>query len=231
LVGMTGSGKSTFISRLTGQASEAGVGHSLASATVDTACYTAAIDGRRVVRLVDTPGFDDTSRPAGDILRSIAARLATIQRARQRVAGIIFVHRITDVRLGGAAIKTLHVLQRLCGPAAYGRVLLATTMWADAAFRSGGRAAAEAREDQLRAYWDGGDLFAGRSAGVVRHESDDAESASAVVNALLNSTANARAGGLLSPLQIQRELVENGVPLDETEAGRYVRGEELQAAK
>lgn len=176
-------------------------------------------DEKRVVRLIDTPGFDDTSRSDTDILNAILVQLASLCQTDQRFLGIIFLHRITDVRLAGSANKIFGILQGLCGPGNYHRIILGTTMWSDARFRKGGQEAAIEREAQLRKYWD--DVFQQQSK-MARHE-NTTESAQHIVGILLN---NSGTGGLL---QIQRELMFDGLQLDETEAGRYVQKELLQA--
>ncbi|KAK0614022.1 P-loop containing nucleoside triphosphate hydrolase protein [Immersiella caudata] len=221
LMGMTGAGKSTFISRLTGLEGEVGVGHTLSSTTAETACYTAQYDDKRIIHLIDTPGFDDTARSDADILNTISTRLSTLYRAHQPLLGIIFLHRITDVRLGGSAIKNFNILQRLCGPANYDRIVLATTMWSEASHRPGGYEAAVGREDRLWGYWS--EMFQEKSK-IVRHHTDSAESARTILSCLVDHT------GAMQPLQIQRELVDERMTLNQTGAGRYVR-RELLAAK
>ncbi|KAK0642997.1 P-loop containing nucleoside triphosphate hydrolase protein [Cercophora newfieldiana] len=220
LMGMTGAGKSTFISRLTGLQDEVGVGHSLSSTTSETACFTARYDDKRIIHLIDTPGFDDTTRSDADILNTIAARLATLYRAHQPLLGIVFLHRITDVRLSGSAIKNFNILQRICGPQNYDRIVLATTMWGEAAIRKGGTEAATGREDRLWDYWT--DMFQGKSR-TVRHEDDTQESAQKILSYLIDHPSASQ------PLQIQRELVDQRMTLDQTDAGRYVRRELLMA--
>ena len=92
-MGATGSGKSTvsnirmetmtrnsrcclqFINHASG--SNLQVGKALNSCTAEVALADVfTLDERRVI-LIDTPGFDDTSRSDTDILRMIAAYLAT----------------------------------------------------------------------------------------------------------------------------------------------------------
>lgn len=170
--------------------------------------------------MIDTPGFDDTSRSDADILSTIASRLATLYRAHQPLLGIIFLHRITDVRLAGSAIKNFNILQRICGPQNYDRIVLATTMWSEAAVRKGGREAAEGREDRLWEYWD--DMFQGKSR-MVRHEEDTHGSAQKILSYLMDHPSASQ------PLQIQRELVDHRLMLDQTDAGKYVRRELLMA--
>jgi predicted GTPase len=73
-MGATGSGKSAFINLASG--SKLHVGESLESCT-DQVNATAPFqfEGRRVV-LVDTPGFDDTTKSDTDILLMISKYLA-----------------------------------------------------------------------------------------------------------------------------------------------------------
>ena len=92
-MGATGSGKSSvssvrlvittrsspgflqFINLASGSSLQ--VGHDLESCTVEVQLADVfTVDGRRVI-LIDTPGFDDTSMSDMDILRLIAAFLAT----------------------------------------------------------------------------------------------------------------------------------------------------------
>jgi hypothetical protein len=48
-----------------------------------------------------------------------------------KVAGVVYLHRISDNRLSGAALKNLHAFASLCGPDAMPGVILVTTMWDD----------------------------------------------------------------------------------------------------
>ena len=116
-----------------------------------------------MIRLVDTPGFDDTSVSDEDILKKIMTELDS----HQQLLGIIYLHRITDVRLSGSSSRGFKILQQLCPPESYEKIVLATTMWSDAEFSKGGLDAAKRREDQLWEYhWK--PLFEGRSK-MVRH--------------------------------------------------------------
>ena len=59
----------------------------------------------RKVHLIDTPGFDDTTRSDVDILMEVAFFLATTYNNEIKMDGIIYLHRIMDVRMRGSAIK------------------------------------------------------------------------------------------------------------------------------
>ncbi|KAI1291428.1 P-loop containing nucleoside triphosphate hydrolase protein [Xylaria venustula] len=105
VMGMTGSGKTTFISKVTGR-TDLNIGHSLTSCTRDIEVIETTIDGR-VVRFVDTPGFSDTNL----------------------LSGIIYLHPISDTRVTHHATKNLQMFQKLTGENNLKNVVLATSMW------------------------------------------------------------------------------------------------------
>ncbi|OAX30640.1 hypothetical protein K503DRAFT_806951, partial [Rhizopogon vinicolor AM-OR11-026] len=74
VMGATGSGKSTFINKASG--SSLPVGHGLESCTKEVQTSRPFVISGRFVTLIDTPGFDDTTRSDTDILSMIAAYLS-----------------------------------------------------------------------------------------------------------------------------------------------------------
>ncbi|KAG1747167.1 uncharacterized protein EDB91DRAFT_72861 [Suillus paluster] len=88
------------------------------------------LDGKRVV-LVDTPGFDDTTKSDTDVLKMIAAYLQTMHKQEKLLSGVIYMHRISDVRVGGTSRRDFTMFQELCGKEAYKNVLLVTNMWGE----------------------------------------------------------------------------------------------------
>ncbi|OJA17375.1 hypothetical protein AZE42_03889 [Rhizopogon vesiculosus] len=74
VMGATGSGKSTFINKASG--SSLPVGRGLESCTSEVRTSRPFVVSGRVVTLIDTPGFDDTTRSDTDILSMIAAYLS-----------------------------------------------------------------------------------------------------------------------------------------------------------
>ncbi|KAI5997220.1 hypothetical protein F5J12DRAFT_706721, partial [Pisolithus orientalis] len=64
------------------------------------------------------PGFDNTYRSERDILRTIAGWLGEKYRNEVKLTGIIYTHH----RMSGSICKHLHMLSRLCGDRAVGRV-------------------------------------------------------------------------------------------------------------
>ncbi|KAG6382116.1 P-loop containing nucleoside triphosphate hydrolase protein [Boletus reticuloceps] len=206
VMGPTGSGKSNFINKLTGN-TERRTASDLESQ--DVTPYSISYQGLRVV-LVDTPSFDDTD---SEILRVIAEWL--IQKYPDgtliKIAGIIYAHRITDDRMSGSAYRNLQMFGRLCGSVPLPRTRLITTMWDQAK----DQAATLRRETQLkdefwRALIDGG--------ATVHRSYNTPNSAQEIVGSLL------RMGHIEDgeELLLQEELVEQQKRLNETEAGKLI---------
>lgn len=74
-MGPTGSGKTTFINLASGSNLRVGPGLDSCTETVQTS-KPFDLNGRRAI-LVDTPGFDDTSKSDGDVLREITRYLVS----------------------------------------------------------------------------------------------------------------------------------------------------------
>ncbi|KAF9267000.1 hypothetical protein L218DRAFT_941614 [Marasmius fiardii PR-910] len=88
VMGATGSGKTTFINAASGGTLRIGKGlRSCTSAVQLSPLFP--LDGRQVI-LIDTPGFDDTNKSDYDILKMIAAFLASTYEHGQKLAGVIY---------------------------------------------------------------------------------------------------------------------------------------------
>jgi hypothetical protein len=172
---------------------------------------------RKKIFLIDTPGFDDTYRNDTDILREIADWLAQAYQFRVRLTGIIYLHRITDVRIGGSGMKNLRMFRKLCGEGGLGSVVLATTMWSLCPAADAGR-----REDQLVNQNDLWKFLVSKGASVFRQD-DGVVSGQKIIDYLINRAQPVT-------LDIQREMVDQGMKLGDTGAGREVQ-EELEKLK
>jgi 50S ribosome-binding GTPase len=210
VMGMTGSGKSSFINLLSDQ--DVAVGHSLTSYTTDPELYSIPFGGNRRAFMIDTPGFDDTSRPDTEILKGIAFFLNALQQSGKRLAGLIYMHRITDVRMGGSAMRNLELFRRICGPSTFPHVALVSAMWGmlrgEEEIRTG-----EQREKTLLSepkFWKD---FADRRSEVMRH---DGSKASALK--VLHDLPLSKEGFMLD---LQKEMMK-GLPLNETTAGLFL---------
>ncbi|RGP71717.1 hypothetical protein FLONG3_7021 [Fusarium longipes] len=212
VMGITGVGKSTFISKLTGD--DVGIGHDLTSYTKGIGIYSMTISGR-VTYLIDTPGFNDTWRSDLEILQEVAFIISTIYRRGMTLAGVLYLHRISDNRVSGSAIKNFNLLEKMCGPHAASRVFLITTMWDLTQTGKLSRREAEMRETRLASteeYW--GKLC--RQGSRTKRWQGDYRTAQSIVSELLR--LNDRSGPIIQ--RLQRELVDEGKSLAQTAAGR-----------
>ncbi|KII85057.1 hypothetical protein PLICRDRAFT_178817 [Plicaturopsis crispa FD-325 SS-3] len=202
-MGATGTGKSTFINLASG--SSLGVGRGLHSCTsaVETA-LPFEVDGRWVT-LIDTPGFDDTTTSDTEILKMISSFLGERYKSGQKLSGILYMHRISDFRVGGVSKRNFGMFRKLCGEDTLGNVVIVTNMWGEVAPERG-----EAREAELA----GDDRFfkpvLDKGARMARHDGT-VRSAVGIIRQLVGSRPQA--------LRIQRELVDENKSLCRTAAG------------
>jgi hypothetical protein len=164
----------------------------------------------RVITLVDTPGFDDTSRTDVEVLEEVSSWLTQSYKSRQLVSGIIYLHPITSNRMRGSALNSLDVFAGLVGPDSFHNILLVTTMWDLLPDPSLG----ESREEELREHiWKS--LI--EKGSITAQSSGDRQSALAIMKRIafdqrMRSTCGA-------PLAIQKEVVDEHRTLDATSAG------------
>ncbi|KAG1717237.1 hypothetical protein EDB19DRAFT_2048203 [Suillus lakei] len=192
VMGVTGSGKSTFIN----MASESNlpVSRGLESCTREVQTSRPFVVSGRVVTLIDTPGFDDTTRSDTDVLSMIAACLSNTYEHGSRLAGVIYMHRISDYRMGGKSKGNFKIFRELCGESSLKNVLIVTNMWSEVKREIG-----EAREAELASK----DKF---------------------FKPLLEKGARMLADALSSPhIRPSREIVDEHKPIEKTAAGSELR--------
>ncbi|KAJ3924517.1 MAG: hypothetical protein NXY57DRAFT_875764, partial [Lentinula lateritia] len=161
--------------------------------------------------LVDTPGFDDSRNDITDtaVLKKIAEFLLKKYDEKRKLNGLIYLHRMSDPRFGGQASRNLKMFQNLCGPNAYGNIVVLTTFWDRVSAEEG-----LTREEQLKSTFFSNIVAGG--ARFMRHDRT-AQSAREVIAHILT----------LSPtdVQIQEEIRVDGKGLEETAAGLVHREE------
>lgn len=162
--------------------------------------------GHSKVLLIDTPGFDDTRRTDSEILTEIARILSAQYELGVELKGVIYIHRITDIRYSRAAIKTFEIFKKICGEKALSNVLLITSRW-DGIDQSVGAERERQLKDKFWAY------MLGHGSNISRFHGDR-PSAVGLVSQLLCRD--------MVVLQLQKELVDEGKSLDDTSAGAYV---------
>ncbi|KAF9489931.1 hypothetical protein BDN71DRAFT_1455374 [Pleurotus eryngii] len=204
VMGPTGAGKSTFISYACRKASKDLIGHNLESCTSKVQPIRITTGTHNVI-LVDTPGFDDTNMSDTRVLGMIADWLLETYNNQVKLAGIIYMHRISDNRMAGTPLKNLKMFAQLCGTGAADRVILVTTMWGRVKQDVGAK-----REDELKSkFWK--DMI-DKKAKVARFEASFG-SAWAII------------GRVYEPLEreavlLQEELADLQKKLSETGAGK-----------
>ncbi|KLU90319.1 hypothetical protein MAPG_09283 [Magnaporthiopsis poae ATCC 64411] len=212
VMGVTGVGKSTFISHFNPAVR---IGDTLRSETSEVEPYEAVIDGQKFY-LVDTPGFNDTNLSDVEVLRKVAAWLNRTFRAKVRLAGIVYLHSIADPRMVGSAMRNLRMFKQLCGDGALERVVLGTTKWSTTPEEVG-----KQREDELvtnKAYW--ADLIAKGSV-MLRHDKEE-RSARHIIKHIRSRYAKSQHNPV--SLKIQTEMA-GGKSLDQTSAGLEIEAE------
>ncbi|KAF6761884.1 P-loop containing nucleoside triphosphate hydrolase protein, partial [Ephemerocybe angulata] len=213
-MGATGSGKTTFTNLVSGSAFRTSNGLRSCTDAVDVT-EPFEVDGRRVV-LVDTPGFDDTTKSDTDILTLIAEFLASSYQSGHKLTGLIFVHRISDFRIGGISLKNFRTFKKLCGEQTLRNVVIVTNMWSEVDPQLG-----ETREHELATQDDFFKPALDKGAKIMRHNGS-LESAKLVIQYILGNNPMA--------LQIQRELVDERKDILQTAAADEIE-RELQAEK
>ena len=185
------------------------------------------LDGR-MVTLIDTPGFDDTTKSDTEILKMIGFFLANtsvcigvhhtpilltepLNRYEEgsTLAGVIYVHRISDNRFGGITGRNFNMFRKLCGESTLKNVVLVTNMW-----KRGSQDTNTAREKELSDKFFKPTLNKG--AQMIRHH-NTTESAHDIIRRIMKNHPVV--------LQIQRELVDEGKDIINTAAGDSINRE------
>jgi hypothetical protein len=227
-MGITGAGKSTFIKNVTGRA-DIEIGHNLTSGELLIAFGASIFEDRLTLQfvetlecrsyrfkyaginmaLVDTPGFNDTYLDDAAILAQLSSFMETAYRARVKLTAIIYLHPIINDRLEGSALDNLSMFRKLCGPKFYPNVVLATTFWGNVDPAVGSR-----RENELKETDEFWGSMCKRGSEVIRLPDDRFD----CITLLLRLASKIKMS-----LQIQEELVDQGLSISQTAAGASAR--------
>ena len=126
-----------------------------------------------------------------------------------KLAGVIYIHRISDKRFTGITGRNFKMFRELCGDTTLKNVILVTNMWGEVS-----RDIGEAREDELTS-----DFFKpvlDKGAQMARHH-NTAQSAHGIIQRIMKNRPVA--------LQIQRELVDEHKDIVDTAAGGVINQE------
>ena len=172
--------------------------------------------------MIDTPGFDDTNRSDIDTLKTISTHLSASFVNGVRISGIIYLHRISDNRLGNTGFQNLRMLKKLCGAATWPNTVLGTSGWQSDQHEHG-----ERRELELMGNYNYFGEMISKGAKVMRiaeHGTgmdEQKRSALSIVSYLIQQTISRSA----VELEIQHELVTEGKCLDAASAGKEALGD------
>jgi hypothetical protein len=179
------------------------------SATENVTSYRCVINGTRFI-LVDTPGFNDTYRDENAILREIADWMTKTYASGKLLNGLVYLHPINNTRIEGSALINLRVFRKLCGADCFEHVFLCSTFW-DVTEEATG----VSREKEL---CESPELWGQmKREGARSFRIRDYEEAKTVLLEIAKKPTIA--------LEIQKEIVDNKVPLAGTAAGQLVGGE------
>ncbi|CAL1717180.1 unnamed protein product [Somion occarium] len=209
VMGCTGAGKTTFINLASNSDLRVGVG--LESCTDAIQMSKTFILDDMEVTLVDTPGFDDTSKSDAEILNIVCDFLSSEYHHGRRLHGVIYLHRISDNRMAGSAMRNLRFFRQLCGDDALTNCAVVTSMWDSVSPQVGAE-----REEELKSKENFFKPILDSGATLFRHD-NTIESTHQIIRPLIHKAPIA--------LAIQRELVDEGKRVFETSAGNTLLGE------
>ncbi|KAK6541518.1 hypothetical protein TWF694_007325 [Orbilia ellipsospora] len=207
VMGMTGAGKTTFISKATGK-TDLLIGHSLESCTREISVHETKIDDT-TVRFVDTPGFSDTYLSDTEVLEMIADYLAAAYTKDVKLNGIIYIHPISENRMTNPATKNLEMFRKLTGEKNLKNVVLTTSMWDKVTAEEGAKREKELREK----FWK---VLLTFEAKTIKYRGTP-ESAREIAALLMENKP--------FYLQLQEEMGKGNKALKDTAAGREIMQE------
>jgi len=143
----------------------------------------------------------------------------TSYKNKVKLTGILYLHRITDVRMSGTTFRNLRMFGKLCGDNPASKVIFVTTMWDKTSVRQGGQPKDEEkkrneREKQLKDnYWK---PMLALGARTIRFLQDKENSARNIVEELVIKSPDPEARTTL----LQEETVDQNRAIVETEAAK-----------
>ncbi|RPA93966.1 hypothetical protein L873DRAFT_1846862 [Choiromyces venosus 120613-1] len=198
VMGVSGAGKSSFIKALGGKDPEGESPETspFESVTHEVAIYKATLDSQEML-LVDTPGFEDNKTSNLKTIQKICEEIVKItNNPAFFIHGAVYVHNIATSRWTAGDVRTWDILKALCGNAAMGNVIVATTRW-PADYENKNYEMLEKRN--LEEYWKG-------VLGTARLSEKDTHNPKTVIQRLLELQTQ--------PFQAQEELSKGRTPSD-----------------
>jgi len=207
VMGVTGVGKTSFINVASGGQRVWGTGLESSTSRIEKRAPILR-DGYEIT-LVDCPGFDNNDIADITILEQLVEFLKEMAETGEGtyLTGILYLHRITDVRMTSSAAKNIQLLQALCGDEFLSKVTFVTTMWDDVQLNVG-----ESREYELQnEYWA---EFLSRSARLARYWGRREDTDYIIANYLGDDPSLA-----VRP-NLENQMLRESRALQESDAGR-----------
>jgi hypothetical protein len=126
-----------------------------------------------------------------------------------KLTGVIYIHRISDIRFTGIAGRNFKMFRELCGDSTLKNVILVTNMWGDVPQDVG-----EAREEELTTNFFKSALDKGAQ---LARNHNTIQSVHDIIRRIIKNRP--------AVLQIQRELVDEGKNITDTAAGEAINKE------
>lgn len=158
-----------------------------------------------------------------EVLKEIAFSLASLYKQGVKLAGLLYLHQITDRKMQSSTLKSLYMLKAVCGKSSFPNVVLVTMMW-NVLEQSG--VSFDLGVQRKKELWSNDNFWGLIEKGeshIVQH-SGGLQSANSIVSLLVDKK---------SPmvLDIQRQMIDERKSLDETIAGKFVQKELFDARK
>ena len=153
----------------------------------------------------------------GCALAHFSVRLNEVFRysAGAKLAGVIYVHRISDDRFGGLAVKNFRMFRELCGEKTLKNVILMTNMWGRVTPQQGADRERQLEDNYFKAAIEKG-------AQMCRHKNTP-KSARTILRMILENRPVV--------LKIQRELIDEHKDIGQTGAGVELNREMLEVVE
>lgn len=158
--------------------------------------------------MIDTPGFDDTSRTDDQVLRQLASWLSFAYQQGYRLNGMVYLQTIGEPRMKGSHLTNLRMFQEMTGLDNMESVVLTTTMWDKTDREIGKKRELELMEKDN--FWQ--PMIQRKSR--VKRFMNDRQSALEIVGILVEKNK-------MVP-KLQHEMNVEGKNLDQTNAGKAV---------
>ena len=138
-------------------------------------------------------------------------------RENKKLSGVIYMHRISDFKLGGISRRNFNMFRSLCGDTTLRNVCIVTNMWNEVDEQRG-----VARESELASDDALFKPVLDKGAHLLRHQ-NTLDTAHEILKILMDNHP--------LPLQIQEEVVDQKKEIEQTTAGEELKAPELREAE